>query len=127
MTVGYPLRKSEPTFFRSSLPPSSKVSPTIDTGVLGVHMTPSFETEHVTDETVIEEQDAFVESSSTAVAAQTEVVTEDDVDASWAAKFATDSGTGGGAAAARSGSVEGGVAQSTGELTVRVLTKDAVI
>ena len=96
------------------------MSPTIDTGVLGVHVTPSFETEHVTDETVNAEQDAFVDSSSTAAAAQAELVTDDDVDASWAARFATDSGAGGGGG----GAAEAEAAQSTGELTVRMLTND---
>lgn len=91
------------------------MSPTIDTGVLGVQVTPTFETEHVTDETVNAEQDAFVDSSSTAAAAQAEVVMDDDVEASWAAKLATDSGTVGDA-------VEAGATQSTGELTVRALT-----
>lgn len=91
------------------------MSPTIDTGVLGVHVAPSSETEHVTDETINAEQDAFIDSSSTAAAAHAEVVTDDDVDASWAARFATDSGTGGG-----DDVVEAGAAQSTAELTVRV-------
>ena len=109
-----------------------------------MHVTPSFETENVTDETVnggdavsetdhtthgtVNGEDLFGDSSTTAAAAQAEIVTDDDVGASWAAEFATDSGAGGGGGGggggvgAGSASVKEGAAQSTGPLTVRVLT-----